>query len=652
MWLMGTLAGLALAAPLWAAENGFPAPVEWSHKHLIITNAATPQQRMAASQDPRNISNWLRRTQALSAAAGRTLGNRNRTRILPRPPMQRDWSVSLGAGRVAPAMSPAKWGMITSSTFLIVNCTTDYVVYGLDAAATPNTSGGQANLVFLRNLYSGSNGYCGAATIAASPSGAVRSAGVTTITSTTAHSFTAGMQVAVANVADTSFNGVFTVTSVPSATSFTYSQALTNSASGGGTASFAQASVMAAYNISTQSGGRILTSPSLSLDGTKVAFVESTPTASIFHVLTLDPCTYSTAGCTNNGTSATNSAVPGTGNAAALLSIAYSTSSNTRSSPWIDYSGTGTAYVGDDNGTLYRIVNVFAGTPAVDTTFGGSGKLVLNSGTMLTGPVVTQGWMLVGDSMGLLWAAQATSPYAILGSLQVGGGVSGGFTYGIYDPPLVDASTTGVLSAFITSGESPSGNFTLAQAKLTIATQTFALTTVANAGSGAGNTHINAHAPAFDNNYYLGNITATTGFIYTCGMQAASTHPKLYRYGFTAGSPPTMNSGANGQVALNNSSVECSPMTEFANSNLTIKDLLFVGDSGNEVQSFNISGSMPGGATAVATEPGGTSGIIIDTTQLPNQQGSSIYFTTLSNVGGNCGANNYCAIKLTQAALQ
>ncbi len=143
------VAGLTLCLPVWAAENGFPAPVDWSHKHLIITNAASPQQRVAASQDPRHISNWLRRTQAQQA---RVLGNRNRERITRRPQLDRDWSVSLGTGRVAPAMSPAKWGMITSSTVLIVNCTTDYVVYGLDAAATPNTSGGQANLVFLRTL--------------------------------------------------------------------------------------------------------------------------------------------------------------------------------------------------------------------------------------------------------------------------------------------------------------------------------------------------------------------------------------------------------------------------------------------------------------------------------------------------------------------
>ncbi len=629
------VASVALCLPVWAAENGFPVPVDWSRRHLIITNAASPQQRLAASRDPRNISNWIRRTQAQQV---RVLGNRNRERIRPRPQLDRDWSVSMGAGTVAPAMSPAKWGMATSSTLLIANCTTDWVVYGLNVAG----SASQANLVFLRNLYSGSNGYCGAATIAASPSGAVRNAsGVVTITTTAAHSFTVGMQVAIANVTDTSFNGTFTVVTA-SSTTFTYNTTNTTpSNSGGGVASFAQASVMAAYNVTTQAGGAILTSPSISLDGTKIAFVESTGSASIFHVLTLDPCTYSTAGCTNNGTSATSAAVPGTGNVASLVSIQYSTASNTRSSPWIDYGGNGTAYVGDDSGKLYRIVNLFAGTPALDTTFGGSGSITV-SGAALLAPVLAQGWLLVGDVNGVLRAVEATSPYTVAAStVSVG--------TGMVDPPLVDASSTGFLSAFQTA--SGPNNFVLEQAIFTIASQTFTTQTADNIGHSST---FNGHAPTFDNNYYLGNITATTGYIYACGTLAGSQKPQLYRAGFTAGSPPAMSASPSSGATISGSA-ECSPLTEFANPNLTVKDLLFVGvlsTSNGAVQSYNISGAIPSSTTASASEPGGTSGIIVDTTQLANQQGSSIYFTTQSTTGGNCGAGNYCAIKLTQAGLQ
>jgi hypothetical protein len=72
---------------------------------------------------------------------------------------------------------------------------------------------------------------------------------------------------------------------------------------------------MFAYNISTVTAGRILTSPALSLNGKKIAFVESGnvggTTRSIFHVLTW-------ATGPGNGTTATAPAVPGVGNGASM----------------------------------------------------------------------------------------------------------------------------------------------------------------------------------------------------------------------------------------------------------------------------------------------------------------------------------------------
>src|ERR1700680_1121940 len=44
-------------------------------------------------------------------------------------------------------------------------------------------------------------------------------------------------------------------------------------------------SVKWAYNVTTLSGGKVTTSPTLSIDGTQVAFVESSGTASVLHVL-------------------------------------------------------------------------------------------------------------------------------------------------------------------------------------------------------------------------------------------------------------------------------------------------------------------------------------------------------------------------------
>jgi len=58
---------------------------------------------------------------------------------------------------------------------------------------------------------------------------------------------------------------------------------------GTGTCSGTAPNVLFAYNITTAPGGRIDTSPVLSLDGTQIAFVESVPGSpgfAIFHVLT------------------------------------------------------------------------------------------------------------------------------------------------------------------------------------------------------------------------------------------------------------------------------------------------------------------------------------------------------------------------------
>jgi DNA-binding beta-propeller fold protein YncE len=75
-----------------------------------------------------------------------------------------------------------------------------------------------------------------AATIASN--GAVRKTNVVTITTTAPHGFSVGQSVIIAGVSDTSFNGTFTIASVPSSSTFTYAQTGTDTTtpSGGGTA--------------------------------------------------------------------------------------------------------------------------------------------------------------------------------------------------------------------------------------------------------------------------------------------------------------------------------------------------------------------------------------------------------------------------------
>src|SRR5260370_28321210 len=69
-----------------------------------------------------------------------------------------DWKFSLGTVGVAKNMFPAKFNFNINSTILAANCTSDFVVYGLNVAGVTGTAAGQANLVVLNNLYSSSPG--------------------------------------------------------------------------------------------------------------------------------------------------------------------------------------------------------------------------------------------------------------------------------------------------------------------------------------------------------------------------------------------------------------------------------------------------------------------------------------------------------------
>lgn len=65
--------------------------------------------------------------------------------------------------------------------------------------------------------------------------GVTRASNVVTASTTTAHGFTAGQEVVVAGVTDTSYNGTVTILTVPSATSFTFGQVGANGTSASGT---------------------------------------------------------------------------------------------------------------------------------------------------------------------------------------------------------------------------------------------------------------------------------------------------------------------------------------------------------------------------------------------------------------------------------
>ncbi len=202
--------------------------IDWSYHHVVVSGPITNANLDRASREPRILFHLAERNLASSTHSfGRSNifeGHLGSSGFRPNPvrdggrrgapsgfpgkkanALQRDWSVPLGAGSVAPNMFPAKFGFNPDATVTSANCATDYVVYGLNAAGSAT----QANLVGIKNLYSGTGGLCG---------------------------------------------------STPT--------------------------VNWAYDGTNVSGGKILTSTVISMDGTQIAYVESAGSSSVFHVLT------------------------------------------------------------------------------------------------------------------------------------------------------------------------------------------------------------------------------------------------------------------------------------------------------------------------------------------------------------------------------
>jgi len=144
--------------------------------------------------------------------------------------------------------------------------------------------------------------------------GAVRNNNAVTITTTAAHNLVVGQLVTISGVADTSFNGTFSIQSVPSTTTFTYAQTASNATSGGGTVSSTAVLIKAVSSadstksdmatFSVDSGITISVSPKTATVGTSETFqflAKDKVTGS-----TNTNVTWSVNGGSSNGTISTN----------------------------------------------------------------------------------------------------------------------------------------------------------------------------------------------------------------------------------------------------------------------------------------------------------------------------------------------------------
>jgi hypothetical protein len=396
--------------------------------------------------------------------------------------------------------------------------------------------------------------------------------------------------------------------------------------------------------------GTVQTSPVLSLNGTKVAFIESISSGSKFHVLTIGttgtnvtstssdtpvpPCTVVANGVTSTPCT-TNNAVD------TYRTLSGTNVMVTRSSPFVDYVHD-TAYVGDDLGKLHKFTGVFLGTLTEVTT--GNWPITVTPNPPLSAGTYDSvtGNVFIGGNGGNLWCVNTATPaLCSTPSITLGGGSSPAVLAG----PTVD-STRGTVFVGVNSAS----NATLSEVT----------TAMKNPSSGTAGSAITAtmgingtdlYEGAFDN-AYLTSSTGT-GYRYFCGNQTGAANPTLWRVAITNGVMSGTNDGGSFQLSTaTGTAADCTPITEIYNPNgsMGARDYLFVGvKSGgtgtgcsgttNCVMSFNVlslstlgtSAFVAGSSFSGAT---GMSGMIVD--NVSSATGASqIYFGVLAGGTGN-----------------
>lgn len=319
-------------------------------------------------------------------------------------------------------------------------------------------------------------------------------------------------------------------------------------------------SVYWSYN----TGGQILTSPLISLDGSQVAFVETTGAFGILIMLKWAASSGTLASPV--APSLVSSASYSTCSAPCMTQILLKDGSgiqtdDTTSSVFYDY-GNDIGWVGGARGWLHKITGVFKGVPTEVTT--GGFPLLVNASnpSTLSSPVYDSAShnVFVGDLGGILYRVDSTTA-SVTQSAQLD------FGTGIVEGPIVD-STDGRVYVFASSDGSTDCTGASACAavyQLSTAFSSGASGTKATAGTSVtlGQTPNPMYIGAFDRAYYSSG--GANGNLYVCGN--TGQNPAVYQIRISAGAP----SNGSALVGLTSAafSPTCSPVTDQFNSNLT-----------------------------------------------------------------------------------
>jgi hypothetical protein len=533
--------------------------------------------------------------------------------------LKEDWSVSLGpTAGVAAGQSPAKYSFDVNAA---PSCTADYVVFPINAATGYNRAnvlgtfatgtgdpGGNTVMftvtpasgpVFTLTLTSTTSAATGATGLffqvftSGSPANATTSASslaaainrnlsatavdrlvaIPSTNTVSVRALTPGTGVTLSppkeTVANLSFGNVAAGVNGTQANIVGLNQLY----SGTTPTPFCTGKTFPTFTFSYASGtGAVPTSPVLSLDGTKIAYVENAAVSGlVLHVLTIGSGTEFGSGCasSNSGTAlptcATAPVVPGnTLNSTAtdfMVPLSVPTlgvsTTDTRSAPFVNYS-TDTLYVGDDSGHLYAVTGVFTGTPALA---GGNFPVTVSSGNFLNSPVVDvsgTGNIFLGDSLSTAYEYSSTG--VLQGSTSIGTSANGG----IWDGAVVDS--TNKKAYYTTTCSTASGASELAQIPFTSTGFGTVITSIDTNGEGCNMTSgvLPQYTATPDNQYYTKGITnslaANNGHILVSYQGTGSI--RLAQWGFTSGNLVTARQFDTNSIYAA-ASVASSPSTEF-----------------------------------------------------------------------------------------
>jgi len=579
-------------APLRAAELRSPRISDWSTRHVVYTQFGTSRALEAASRDPRAKFRWQEVEQRLQAnriasrpRANLQFGLRNFPNRFPQRQPASGIQADWNISLGGGAAGPSQFPAKYSFN---VNAAPDCTNDFVVFPVNTKSSATQPNIVAFNNLYSGTGptGIC---------NGRTTPVGVTTDTKSSA-------------------------------------------------------TVMWSYDVRAITGGApVATSPALSLDGTKVAFVESGSNSAHFHVLAGKTVTYTALSLANRQSVTQNqnldsittfSPTAPVANSGTATDLAFGSANDTNSSPYIDYSNDN-AYVANDKGVLFRIKNVFCTLPAcgnaapsLDTTFGSGGSVTVCANKVATGPTQDffTGNVYVGCSDGKLYGFTSTGSALANSPVAIGNGSGFG---DVADAPIVDSLNQFVYT-FSGAGASTPANSVLVQLHTDLSSPRIAF--VGNGGFQS------IHAPTFNDAYFT-SATSTNWFIVSAGYDSTNSNLTFYKVTFDTNRNMNAGTAAAQDTNIGTRLGEYTPLTEFVNG---ANDYIFFGlligpaNWGRQtITTFSTTQVPTTPGTSLPNSSTGVTPMVVDNNS-GSAQASSIYFTS---VGQNV------ALKYTQINL-